>query len=51
MISSAAAAQNRLTHVRVAYGALSAGIGTLWLTHEDGYLRTAILGSTALIPT
>ena len=27
--------QTRLTPVRTAYSALSAGIGTLWLTHED----------------
>jgi ABC-type nitrate/sulfonate/bicarbonate transport system substrate-binding protein len=39
MISSPAAAQNRLTHVRVVYSALSAGIGTLWLTHAGGYFR------------
>jgi NitT/TauT family transport system substrate-binding protein len=32
-------AQSRLTPVRVAYSALSAGIGTLWLTHEAGYFR------------
>jgi NitT/TauT family transport system substrate-binding protein len=33
------AAQSRLTNVRVAYSAVSAGIGTLWLTHEAGYFR------------
>jgi len=27
----------RLAPVRTAYSALSAGIGTLWLTHEDGH--------------
>ena len=32
-------AQTRQTPVRTAYSALSAGIGTLWLTHEDGYFR------------
>jgi len=31
--------QSRLTPVRVAYSALSAGIGTLWLTHEQGIFR------------
>jgi NitT/TauT family transport system substrate-binding protein len=31
--------QPRLTPVRVAYSALSAGIGTLWLTHEQGIFR------------
>lgn len=31
--------QSRLTPIRTAYSALSAGIGTLWLTHEDGYFR------------
>lgn len=33
------AAQTRLAPVRVAYSAVSAGIGTLWLTHEEGYFR------------
>jgi NitT/TauT family transport system substrate-binding protein len=32
-------AQTRQTPVRTAYSALSAGIGTLWLTHEDGHFR------------
>jgi ABC-type nitrate/sulfonate/bicarbonate transport system substrate-binding protein len=32
-------AQSRLVSVRVAYSALSAGIGTLWLTHEEGIFR------------
>src|SRR5262245_48988794 len=31
--------QNRLGPVRTAYSALSAGIGTLWLTHEEGYFK------------
>lgn len=31
--------QSRLTPVRVAYSALSAGIGTLWLTHEEGIFK------------
>jgi hypothetical protein len=32
-------AQSRLIPVRTAYSAVSAGIGTLWLTHEDGHFR------------
>lgn len=32
-------AQNRLIPVRTAYSALSAGIGTLWLTQEEGLFR------------
>lgn len=32
-------AQTRLAPVRTAYSALSAGIGTLWLSHEDGHFR------------
>ncbi|HXV47868.1 MAG TPA: hypothetical protein VEB61_03625 [Candidatus Binatia bacterium] len=32
-------AQSRLIAVRTAYSAVSAGIGTLWLTHEDGRFR------------
>jgi ABC-type nitrate/sulfonate/bicarbonate transport system substrate-binding protein len=31
--------QSRPIAVRTAYSALSAGIGTLWLTHEDGHFR------------
>lgn len=34
-----AQSQNRLTTVRTAYSALSAGIGTLWLTQEQDYFR------------
>jgi NitT/TauT family transport system substrate-binding protein len=33
------AAQSRAVNVRTAYSAVSAGIGTLWLTQEDGYFR------------
>jgi NitT/TauT family transport system substrate-binding protein len=36
---SLAPAQDRLVAVRVAYSALSAGIGSLWLTHEQGIFR------------
>jgi NitT/TauT family transport system substrate-binding protein len=39
LLSAPSVAQNRLTAVRVAYSALSAGIGTLWLSHEDGYFK------------
>jgi ABC-type nitrate/sulfonate/bicarbonate transport system substrate-binding protein len=38
-LGSPCAAQNRLTPVRVAYSAISAGIGSLWVTHEEGYFR------------
>ena len=31
--------QDRLRTARTAYSALSAGIGTLWLTHEDGHFK------------
>jgi len=34
-----ATAQTRLVPTRVAYSALSAGIGMLWLTHEQGIFR------------
>jgi len=33
------AAQNRQPTVRTAYNALSAGIGTLWLSHDEGYCK------------
>jgi ABC-type nitrate/sulfonate/bicarbonate transport system substrate-binding protein len=39
IVSSISVAQTRPTPVRTAYSALSAGIGTLWLTHEEGYFR------------
>ncbi len=38
-LAALARAQPRLPPVRVAYSALSAGIGTLWLTHEEGIFR------------
>src|SRR3989442_723314 len=34
-----AGAQTHFTPVRTAYSALSAGIGTLWLTHEQAYFK------------
>ena len=40
--------QSKLTPVRTAYSALSAGIGTLWLTHEDGYFRKHGLDSNLI---
>src|SRR4249919_3871919 len=40
--------QTRLTPVRTAYSALSAGIGTLWLTHEDGHFRKHGLDSNLI---
>ena len=45
LLGSPSAAQDRLTPVRVAYSAISAGIGTLWLTHEEGYFRKYGLSS------
>ncbi len=41
-------AQSKLTPVRTAYSALSAGIGTLWLTHEDGHFRKHGLDSNLI---
>jgi ABC-type nitrate/sulfonate/bicarbonate transport system substrate-binding protein len=38
-------AQPRPTGIRIAYSALSAGIGTLWLTHEEGLFRKRGLDS------
>ena len=37
--------QNRPVNVRTAYSALSAGIGALWLTQEDGYFKKRGLDS------
>jgi NitT/TauT family transport system substrate-binding protein len=41
-------AQSKVPPVRTAYSALSAGIGTLWLTHEDGYFRKYGLDSNLI---
>lgn len=41
-------AQSKPTPIRTAYSALSAGIGTLWLTHEDGYFRKHGLDSNLI---
>ena len=38
-MTSPCAAQGRLINVRTAYSAVSAGIGSLWLTQEAGYFR------------
>jgi ABC-type nitrate/sulfonate/bicarbonate transport system substrate-binding protein len=40
-----AAGQSRPATVRTAYSALSAGIGTLWLSQEDGYFKKHDLDS------
>ena len=34
--------------MRTAYSALSAGIGTLWLTHEEGHFRKHGLDSNLI---
>ena len=39
LIGTNVEAQTKPTPIRTAYSALSAGIGTLWLTHEDGHFR------------
>ena len=45
---AAAHGQDRLPIVRTAYSALSAGIGTLWLTQEDGHFRKHGLDSNLI---
>ena len=45
---SPANSQTRLTPVRTAYSALSAGIGTLWLTHEEGHFKKHGLDSNLI---
>lgn len=42
------ASQNKPIAVRTAYSALSAGIGTLWLTQEDGYFKKHGLDSNLI---
>lgn len=39
VLCAQAEGQNRPVRARTAYSALSAGIGTLWLTQEQGYFR------------
>jgi ABC-type nitrate/sulfonate/bicarbonate transport system substrate-binding protein len=43
-----AQSQSRPAAVRTAYSALSAGIGTLWLTHENGYFKKHGLDSNLI---
>ncbi len=43
-----ARAQSRPTPVRTAYSALSAGIGTLWLTQEEGHFKKHGLDSNLI---
>ena len=45
---TSAGGQTRPTPVRIAYSALSAGIGTLWLTHEQGIFRKYGLDSSLI---
>jgi NitT/TauT family transport system substrate-binding protein len=45
-LASAAAAQNR--PIKVAYSAISAGIGGLWLTHEQGLFKKHGLDSSLI---
>lgn len=48
VFSAAAAAQSRPALVRTAYSALSAGIGSLWLTQEQGYFKKNGLDSSLI---
>ena len=48
MVPSSLGAQGRPISVRTAYSALSAGIGTLWLTHEDGHFKKHGLDSNLI---
>jgi ABC-type nitrate/sulfonate/bicarbonate transport system substrate-binding protein len=48
LIDAEVESQTRLSPVRTAYSALSAGIGTLWLTHEDGHFRKHGLDSSLI---
>jgi ABC-type nitrate/sulfonate/bicarbonate transport system substrate-binding protein len=48
LIGNEVEGQSKLTPVRTAYSALSAGIGTLWLTHEDGHFRKHGLDSNLI---
>ncbi len=45
-LASIASAQNR--PIKVAYSAVSAGIGTIWLTHEEGLFRKHGLDSALI---
>jgi ABC-type nitrate/sulfonate/bicarbonate transport system substrate-binding protein len=48
LIASASHAQTRPPLVRTAYSALSAGIGTLWITHEQGIFKKHGLDSNLI---
>jgi ABC-type nitrate/sulfonate/bicarbonate transport system substrate-binding protein len=48
LVGCEAHAQTKLNPVRTAYSALSAGIGTLWLTHEEGFFRKHGLNSNLI---
>jgi ABC-type nitrate/sulfonate/bicarbonate transport system substrate-binding protein len=48
LTGSLARAQSRPTPVRTAYSALSAGIGTLWLTQEEGHFKKHGLDSNLI---
>lgn len=46
--SPASYGQSRLTPVRTVYSAVSAGIGTLWITQEEGYFKKHGLDSNLI---
>lgn len=48
LIAGASQAQTRPPLIRTAYSALSAGIGTLWITHEQGIFRKHGLDSNLI---
>jgi len=48
MALASSGAQGRPISVRTAYSALSAGIGTLWLTHEEGHFKKHGLDSNLI---
>jgi ABC-type nitrate/sulfonate/bicarbonate transport system substrate-binding protein len=48
LVGATVEAQTKLVPVRTAYSALSAGIGTLWLTHEEGFFRKHGLDSNLI---
>ena len=48
LIAGASQAQTRPPLVRTAYSALSAGIGTLWITHEQGIFKRHGLDSNLI---
>src|SRR5688572_11801822 len=48
LVDAPAHGQGRALPVRTAYSALSAGIGTLWLTQEQGYFKKHRLDSNLI---